>query len=120
MAREGRNLTHSYASTGVCAPARASLMTGCYAQRIGLHWTPRDGHVLRPVSPYGLHANEVTIAELLQTRGYATAVLGKWRLGDQPTFLPTRHGFDSFFGVPYSDDMTQERGRGRTQFEGDL
>lgn len=118
MAREGRKLTHFYASAGVCTPSRASLLTGCYAQRIGLHQTPRDGHVLRPVSPYGLHANEVTIAELLATRGYATAIIGKWHLGDQPAFLPTRHGFDSFFGVPYSDDMTQQRGRASGRFDG--
>ena len=119
MAREGRKLTHFYSSAGVCTPSRASLMTGCYAQRIGLHKTARDGHVLRPVSPYGIHPDETTIAELLRSRGYATAIIGKWHLGDQPAFLPTRHGFDSFLGIPYSDDMTQENGRGRTQFDGD-
>ena len=119
MAREGRKLTHFYASAGVCTPSRASLLTGCYAQRIGLHQTPRDGHVLRPVSPYGLHANEVTIAELLAAQGYATAIIGKWHLGDQPAFLPTRHGFDAFFGIPYSDDMTQQRGRSSSRFDGD-
>ena len=120
MAREGRKLTHFYASAGVCTPSRASLMTGCYAQRIGLHTNPRDGLVLRPVSPYGLHGAETTIAELLAERGYATTIVGKWHLGDQPAFLPTRQGFDSFFGIPYSDDMTQDRGRGRAQFDGDL
>ncbi len=120
MAREGRKLTHFYASAGVCTPSRASLMTGCYAQRIGLHTNPRDGHVLRPVSPYGLHADETTIAEILGDRGYGTTIIGKWHLGDQPAFLPTRHGFDSFFGIPYSDDMTQGRGRGRAAFDGDL
>ena len=119
MAREGRKLTHFYASAGVCTPSRASFMTGCYAQRIGLHQTPRDGHVLRPVSPYGLHADETTIAESLREGGYATAIIGKWHLGDQPDFLPTRHGFDSYFGIPYSDDMTQDRGRNQTRFEGD-
>ena len=94
-------------------------MTGCYAQRIGLHKTARNGHVLRPVSLYGIHPDETTIAELLRSRGYATAIIGKWHLGDQPAFLPTRHGFDSFLGIPYSDDMTQDNGRGRTQFDGD-
>ena len=116
MAREGRKLTHFYSTSGVCTPSRASLLTGCYAQRIGLHRNPRDEHVLRPVSPYGLHPDEVTIAELLQERGYATAIIGKWHLGDQPAFLPTRHGFDSYFGIPYSDDMTEDLGRRSTRF----
>ena len=118
MAREGRKLTHFYASAGVCTPSRASLMTGCYAQRVGLHTNPRDGQVLRPVSPYGINRDETTIAELLNDRGYATAIIGKWHLGDQPEFLPTRHGFDSYFGIPYSDDMTHDRGRNLTRLEG--
>lgn len=120
MAREGRKLTHFYASAGVCTPSRASLMTGCYAQRIGLHTNPRDGLVLRPISPYGLHADELTVAELLRCAGYATAIIGKWHLGDQPEFLPTRHGFDSYLGIPYSDDMTRQLGnRNRQRFDGD-
>ena len=119
MANEGRKLTHFYASAGVCTPSRASLVTGCYAQRVGLHTTPRDGQVLRPVSPYGINSAETTIAEILSEQGYATAIIGKWHLGDQPEFLPTRHGFGSYFGIPYSDDMTLERGRARTRFEGD-
>jgi len=82
-------------------------MTGCYSQRVGMHLNDRDGWVLRPVSPYGLHPEEVTIAEVLKQQGYATAIVGKWHLGDQPEFLPTRQGFDWFFGVPYSDDMTE-------------
>ncbi|MCF6287314.1 MAG: sulfatase-like hydrolase/transferase, partial [Candidatus Hydrogenedentes bacterium] len=61
----------------------------------------------RPLSPYGLNPNEVTIAEVLKAQGYATGMVGKWHLGDQPEFLPTRQGFDWFFGVPYSDDMTE-------------
>ena len=119
MASEGRKLTHFHASAGVCTPSRASLMTGCYAQRVGLHTNPRDGQVLRPVSPYGINRDEITIAELLTDRGYATGIIGKWHLGDQPEFLPTRHGFGSYFGIPYSDDMTQDRGRSQTRFEGD-
>jgi arylsulfatase A len=111
MAREGRRFTHFYATAGVCTPSRASLMTGCYAQRINLHTNPRDGRVLRPVSPYGLHPDEVTIAEILRQQGYATAIVGKWHLGDQSPFLPHRQGFDYFFGIPYSDDMTQAVGR---------
>ena len=76
-----------------------------------MHTNPRDGQVLRPVSPYGLHANEITIAEVLKQRGYATGIFGKWHLGDQPEFLPTRQGFDRFFGIPYSDDMTRDVGQ---------
>ena len=119
MAGEGRKLTHFYSSAGVCTPSRASFMTGCYAQRVGLHDTPRDGHVLRPVSPYGINPAETTLAELLSDNGYATTIIGKWHLGDQPEFLPTRHGFDSYFGIPYSDDMTEERGRNQTRFDGE-
>ncbi|MEZ6152173.1 MAG: sulfatase [Pirellulaceae bacterium] len=111
MAAEGRKFTHFCVTAGVCTPSRASLMTGCYAQRVGMHFNPRDGHVLRPLSPYGLNPEEVTIAESLKAQGYATAIIGKWHLGDQPEFLPTRQGFDMFFGVPYSDDMTQAAGK---------
>jgi arylsulfatase A-like enzyme len=111
MAREGRKFTHFCVTAGVCTPSRASLMTGCYAQRVGMHTNPRDGQVLRPISPYGLHSDEVTIAEVLKDQGYATAIVGKWHLGDQPEFLPTRQGFDWFLGVPYSDDMTQAVGQ---------
>ncbi len=107
MAEEGRKFTHFCVTAGVCTPSRASLMTGCYAQRVGMHLNERDYHVLRPISPYGLHPDEVTIAEELKELGYATAMVGKWHLGDQEPFLPTRQGFDYFFGVPYSDDMTE-------------
>ena len=107
MAREGRKFTHFYVTAGVCTPSRASLLTGSYAQRLGLHKTPRGERVLFPISPYGLHPDEVTIAEILKQQRYATTIIGKWHLGDQPAFLPTRQGFDSFFGIPYSDDMTQ-------------
>jgi arylsulfatase A len=107
MAAEGRKFTHFCVSAGVCTPSRASIITGCYAQRVGMHLNPRDYHVLRPISPYGLNPDEITIAEALKKAGYATAMIGKWHLGDQPPFLPTRQGFDSFFGIPYSDDMTE-------------
>lgn len=110
MAQEGRRFTHFYVTAGVCTPSRASLMTGCYSQRVGMDYNPRDGHVLRPVSPYGLNPDEITITELLKKRGYATKIIGKWHLGDQPEFLPTNQGFDSFFGLPYSDDMTEATG----------
>lgn len=107
MAKEGRKFTHFCVTAGVCTPSRASLMTGCYAQRVGMHSNPRDGLVLRPLSPYGLAPEETTIAEVLRQKDYATAIIGKWHLGDQVEFLPTRQGFDYFFGVPYSDDMTE-------------
>lgn len=99
MASEGRKLTSHYAAP-VCSPSRASLMTGCYPKRA----LPVP-HVLFPVSAVGLHPDEITIAELLKKAGYSTACVGKWHLGDQPDFLPTRQGFDSYFGLPYSNDM---------------
>lgn len=99
MATEGRRLTCFYAAP-VCSPSRASLMTGCYPKR-ALSIT----HVLFPGNDVGLAADEVTVAELLQGQGYATGIVGKWHLGDQPEFLPTRHGFDEYFGLPYSNDM---------------
>ncbi len=111
MAREGRKFTHFCVTAGVCTPSRASLITGCYSQRVGMHNNPRDGQVLRPVSPYGLNPSETTIAEVLKQKGYVTGMIGKWHLGDQPEFLPTRQGFDEFFGIPYSDDMTQPTGQ---------
>lgn len=105
MAAEGRKFTHFSVTAGVCTPSRASAMTGSYAQRVGMHWNDRDDHVLRPISPYGLHPDEITVAEVLKEQGYATACIGKWHLGDQPEFLPTRQGFDYYLGIPYSDDM---------------
>ena len=108
MAREGRKFTHFYSASGVCTPSRAALMTGCYPSRVSMDVT--DGAVLRPVSKIGLHPQERTIAELLKAHGYATAIFGKWHLGDQPEFLPTRQGFDYFLGIPYSDDMTPRPG----------
>ncbi|MBP85226.1 MAG: arylsulfatase [Planctomycetaceae bacterium] len=111
MAKEGLRLTSFYSASGVCTPSRAALMTGCYPRRVGLAQTNPDGAVLRPVSPNGLHPDETTIAEALKAQGYATACIGKWHLGDQPEFLPTRQGFDYFFGIPYSDDMTPRPGK---------
>lgn len=99
MAAEGRRLTSHYAAP-VCSPSRASLMTGCYPKRV----LPIP-HVLFPAGEVGLNPDEITIAELLKTAGYATACFGKWHLGDQPSFLPTNQGFDTYFGIPYSNDM---------------
>ena len=110
MAKEGRKFTHFCVTAGVCTPSRSSIMTGSYSQRVQMHDNPRDGWVLRPVSPYGLHPDEVTVAEVLKGAGYATGIIGKWHLGDQLEFMPNQQGFDYFFGIPYSDDMTQEAG----------
>lgn len=111
MAAEGMRLTSFYSTSGVCTPSRASLLTGCYPRRVGLDRTEPDGAVLRPVSPNGLNPSEVTVAEVLKKAGYHTACIGKWHLGDQLEFLPTRQGFDSYYGIPYSDDMTPRAGR---------
>ena len=105
MAAEGRIFTDFYVTSGVCSPSRASLMTGCYPRRVGLHENETGAWVLFPGNKRGLNSEEVTVAEILREAGYATAAVGKWHLGDQPEFLPTRHGFDSYFGIPYSNDM---------------
>lgn len=107
MAAEGMRFTSFYSTSGVCTPSRTSIMTGCYPRRVGMHISDRGGAVLQPVAKKGLNPREITIATLLKSQGYATACIGKWHLGDQPPFLPTRHGFDHYFGIPYSDDMDQ-------------
>lgn len=109
LAKEGRRFTSFYSASGVCTPSRAALMTGCYPRRVGLHVSGDGSAVLRPVDTKGLQPDEQTMAELLKAAGYATACFGKWHLGDQPPFLPTRQGFDHYFGIPYSEDM--ERGK---------
>jgi len=106
LAAEGLKFTDFYVSSGVCTPSRSSIMTGCYPRRINMHLSDTGGAVLQPVAQKGLHPSEITIAEVLKAAGYRTAIIGKWHLGDQPQFLPTRQGFDEFFGIPYSDDMT--------------
>ena len=109
LAAEGAKFTSFYVASGVCTPSRASLMTGCYPRRVNLHVNAKNGGVLMPISPKGLNPDETTIAEVLKPAGYATGIFGKWHLGDQPQFLPTRQGFDEFFGIPYSDDMTKDK-----------
>src|SRR6266404_3223266 len=99
MAREGVRFTDFYVAQAVCSASRTALLTGCYPNRIGILGA------LGPASKHGIHADERTNAEVLKPRGYATAVLGKWHLGHLPPFLPTRHGFDEYFGLPYSNDM---------------
>ena len=99
LAAGGVQFTQYYVAHVVCSPSRAALLTGRQPFRAGIV------DVLRPDSPTGLPADEITLAEALRERGYATAAFGKWHLGDRPEFLPTRHGFDRYFGLPYSMDM---------------
>ena len=99
MAREGVNFTAFYVSQPVCSASRASLLTGSYANRIGIHGA------LGPGSRHGIDDDEVTLGELFKSNGYATAIYGKWHLGHHAPFLPQRHGFDQFYGIPYSNDM---------------
>ena len=99
MAAEGVKFTDFYAAASSCTPSRAALMTGCYPQRVSLP------NVIGPDAKIGISDQEQTIAETLKPLGYATACYGKWHLGHHPKFLPRRHGFDDYFGLPYSNDM---------------
>jgi arylsulfatase A len=99
LAREGRRFTNFHVAQAVCSASRTALLTGCYPNRLGIHGA------LGPQSTHGIHEAETTLAELLRGRGYSTAAFGKWHLGHLPAFLPCRHGFDEYFGLPYSNDM---------------
>ena len=99
MAQEGLIFTHFYSPQAVCSASRAGLLTGTYPNRLGL------AGALSHASKVGISDQEETMAEMLKKKGYATAIYGKWHLGFQPQFLPTRHGFDEFYGIPYSNDM---------------
>ena len=99
LAAEGMKFTSFYA-TPVCSMSRACLMTGCYNARVSIPG------VLFPGSQIGLHPDEITLAEIVKPKGYATICIGKWHLGHREPFLPTKQGFDSYFGIPYSNDMT--------------
>lgn len=99
MARQGRRMTSFYASQGVCSASRCSLLTGCYNVRVGILGA------LGPGAAICLNTEEVTLAEVLKPRGYHTAIFGKWHLGDRDSGLPQHHGFDEYFGLPYSNDM---------------
>jgi len=99
MASEGRIFTDFHSATAVCSASRAALLTGCYPERVSIQGA------LRPSAKHGLHADEMTIAELCKQKGYATGVFGKWHLGHLKPFLPLQHGFDEYFGLPYSNDM---------------
>jgi len=117
MAKEGAKLTSFYVASPLCTPSRAALMTGSYPRRVSME-PPSSLEVNHPNIPkgkkfpvclaadaHGLNPNEITIAEIAKSVGYKTGMFGKWHLGDQPEFLPTRQGFDEFFGLPYSHDI---------------
>lgn len=118
MAEEGVRFTDFYMASPVCSPSRGAMMTGCYPNRIGFDLF--DGiPVLFPGQSKGLNPAEKTIASLLKDQGYRTALIGKWHCGDQTPFLPTNHGFDYYFGIPYSNDMgRQDRPGERTWVAG--
>jgi len=99
MAAEGRKFTDFVVSSAVCSASRVALLTGCYHTRVGIRGA------LGPGAENGINPKEVTLAEICKQKGYATAIYGKWHLGHHPKFLPLQHGFDEYFGLPYSNDM---------------
>ena len=99
MEKEGRKFSDFYVTQAVCSASRAGLMTGCYNVRVGILGA------LGPSAKHGIHPDEVTIAEICKQEDYATACYGKWHLGHHRKFLPMQHGFDDYFGLPYSNDM---------------
>ena len=99
MVNRGMLFTNFYSAQAVCSASRAGLLTGTYPNRIGI------SGALMPYSEHGLHEDEKTIAEILKEKGYSTAIFGKWHLGHHEKFLPTNHGFDTYLGIPYSNDM---------------
>lgn len=105
MAAEGMRFTDFYSACSVCSPSRAALMTGCYPPRVGVT------KVLFRRDNIGLNPKEITVADVLKGQDYATACVGKWHLGHLPEFLPTSNGFDSYFGIPYSNDMDGVEGK---------
>lgn len=108
LADEGRKFTSFMVASPVCTPSRAALLTGCYPKRVGMHQ-----HVLFPTSKKGLNPEEHTIADHLKSQGYSTACFGKWHLGHQPEVLPTSNGFDTYLGIPYSNDMNHPDNKGK-------
>lgn len=99
LARDGVRFTDFYVAQAVCSASRAALLTGCYPNRIGIQGA------LGPSARHGINSREMLISEMLKSKGYATACFGKWHLGHHPQFLPTQHGFDEYYGLPYSNDM---------------
>lgn len=110
MAVEGRRFTNFYVAQPICSASRASLLTGSYANRIGINGA------LTPVATHGLPAAQTTIATQLKQRGYATGMAGKWHLGHLPEFLPVHRGFDEYLGLPYSNDMWPPNREGRFDY----
>ena len=123
MAKEGARLTSFYVASPLCSPSRAALMTGCYPRRVGMEPASSLAIALPNIPSgkkfpvclagdgKGLNPDEITIAEVAQSAGYRTGMFGKWHLGDQPQFLPTRQGFEEFFGLPYSHDIMPKHPR---------
>ena len=99
MAAEGMKFTNFYSAQAVCSASRAGLLTGCYPNRVGINGA------LFPYHKRGLNSEEITVAEVFKRKGYSTAIFGKWHLGHHREFLPLQHGFDEYFGIPYSNDM---------------
>ncbi len=99
LAAQGMRFTNFYAAQPICTASRAGLLTGCYPNRLGFYGA------FPPNSKIGISNQEETIADLLKKKGYSTAIIGKWHLGDSKKFLPLQHGFDEYFGLPYSNDM---------------
>jgi arylsulfatase A-like enzyme len=114
LAKEGRKMTNFHVPSSVCSPSRAALLTGCYPKRVGMHQ-----HVIFPSNTHGLHPDEMTIADLLKQKGYATACFGKWHLGHEPELLPTSQGFDTYLGIPYSNDMRHPDNKGKPKLSMD-
>ena len=108
IADEGRKFTSFMVASPVCTPSRSALLTGCYPKRVGMHQ-----HVLFPSSKKGLNPKEHTIADHLKLQGYATACFGKWHLGHHKEVLPTANGFDTYYGIPYSNDMNHPDNKGK-------
>ena len=117
MAAEGIKFTDFLMGASVCSPSRAAMLTGCYPPRVGFGTYEGkekfNKNVLFPGDPVGLHPDEITFARVLKDAGYTTKMIGKWHVGDQSGFLPTDHGFDHFFGLPFSNDMGRQERPGK-------
>ena len=110
LAAEGVRFTDFYVAQAVCSASRTALLTGCYPNRVGILGA------LGPKSDHGINDSETTLGKVFKSRGYATAAFGKWHLGHHPQFLPTRHGFDEYFGLPYSNDMWPKHPEAKNAF----